>query len=757
MTQPYAPHGSAEPTASPGAIADRDFRGRLLVGDHILDLGALRLVSDPEVRVTRKAAAVMIHLARNQGRTVGRNELLDHVWAGTCPTPEVVTQAIMELRRVLGDDGRANMLIETVPRLGYRLVSPAVFQDTTPGAMGKRAVAPAALPEPDSAAPPATQAPIGESAEAGVDAVASPAAHTPAAAAPHQAGSSPIVVALLLALILLLVLIPKLMSLSGASTGAIASVAPIGPARVLPGASGTEFFPDLSPDGASVVYAAPDAAAGDVFKLFEKGIDSPAGRRITSDAVGEELLPSVAPDGRHIAYVRMHDGQCEVRIMQVPGGANRLAFDCAVDLPPYLEWSPDGTRLLSFGREPDKPRSVRLLEYVLDDGDMRWLDYPHGDQDIDVEPRYAPDGKSIAFRRGLRPHSSLMLLDTARRTVETILSGPAFIRGFDWLDAPPRLLASIEEQDVARLSVVDLDGRVTPSDVLAADYPRVRGKQVVFMRGVQRIGVATIDLDMTAPQRVFRALSVGANSHPVYSPDGEAIAFVSARAGDRRLCVLRNGSQTPKQMSLDFRGEVRSLAWSPDGTGLLLVTGPDPQSQIYIADVASGEVRQLHIGDAHPLDAAFDVDSDDLWFVAEHQGSHRLHRLLAPASASPRIVATEVLADQVQTRAGTEGVFVLDRCIVHLDSHLVRQRTYCPGGNVTAWRAGHDAIWSLRETGMRTASLHRFDLADGTQQVIGEYPLWWAGGTFDLAPDGSELLYAGFNADESDIAIAPVR
>ena len=79
--------------------------GVLRIGQHRIDLGALRVISDPaRPRLTLKAAMVLVELARRCGQTLSRDDLLGTVWAGTTPTPEVVTQAIRELRRVLTAD-----------------------------------------------------------------------------------------------------------------------------------------------------------------------------------------------------------------------------------------------------------------------------------------------------------------------------------------------------------------------------------------------------------------------------------------------------------------------------------------------------------------------------------------------------------------------------------------------------------------------------------------------------------------------------
>jgi len=107
----------------------------LAVGEHVVDVDTLRLVTTPGApRLTPKAAAVLLQLVRAAGRTLSRDELLNEVWKGTCPTPDVLTQAVKDLRRVLGDDLHAPRFVETLPRLGYRLVAPARFIDDSTAA-----------------------------------------------------------------------------------------------------------------------------------------------------------------------------------------------------------------------------------------------------------------------------------------------------------------------------------------------------------------------------------------------------------------------------------------------------------------------------------------------------------------------------------------------------------------------------------------------------------------------------------------------
>lgn len=64
---------------------------------------------------------------------VSIDELLDEAWAGVTVSQDSVYQAVASLRRVLGDDSKEPKYIETVPRLGYRMVAAvSEWQESAP-------------------------------------------------------------------------------------------------------------------------------------------------------------------------------------------------------------------------------------------------------------------------------------------------------------------------------------------------------------------------------------------------------------------------------------------------------------------------------------------------------------------------------------------------------------------------------------------------------------------------------------------------
>lgn len=88
--------------------------------------GELRTVGTEgeTLRVEPKVAEVLVYLAGRAGQVVSRDELLTAVWPGVVVGDDALTQAIIKLRKALGDDARRPEYIETLAKRGYRLIAP---------------------------------------------------------------------------------------------------------------------------------------------------------------------------------------------------------------------------------------------------------------------------------------------------------------------------------------------------------------------------------------------------------------------------------------------------------------------------------------------------------------------------------------------------------------------------------------------------------------------------------------------------------
>lgn len=113
--------------------------GALLIGEWLLRPDLNQIERDATlVHLEPKAVAILCLLAERAGEAVPRQELLDRAWAGVVVSDDALTQAVIKLRKALGDSSRNPQYIETIPKRGYRLVAPVEPEMSAAGATGKR-------------------------------------------------------------------------------------------------------------------------------------------------------------------------------------------------------------------------------------------------------------------------------------------------------------------------------------------------------------------------------------------------------------------------------------------------------------------------------------------------------------------------------------------------------------------------------------------------------------------------------------------
>src|SRR5262245_61952592 len=99
-------------------------------GRYRFEPATARLWADQrELKLTRKAGAVLAQLIARAGQPVTKQELFASVWSNTVVSDDALTTCIQELRKALGDDAKQPRYIETRHRYGYTFVAD-VIRDT---------------------------------------------------------------------------------------------------------------------------------------------------------------------------------------------------------------------------------------------------------------------------------------------------------------------------------------------------------------------------------------------------------------------------------------------------------------------------------------------------------------------------------------------------------------------------------------------------------------------------------------------------
>ena len=572
-------------------------------------------------RITLKAMEVLLVLAAQPGRVIAREALLESVWAGTMPGDDVVTQAITTLRKALGDDRDAPAYLETIPKSGYRLLAEVEW-----------------LADP-AAADPAVADP------AAVDRGGAPA---PSRREPRPPAAWRTIAAACLVVLAAVSLVwwatsrtrsgemASLPASTSNSTGELAYT-------LLTSRPGPETQPALSPDGAMVAYAMPPGGADEAPALFLQSTQATPPRQLTTPPHGHsDHQPRWSPDGRQLMFARIDDKtRCELLLVPASGGATRAVGRCDRINGRY-DWLPDGSGIIAgLEAEPDGA-AVPLAIMRLDTGTWQPLAYAHAAGDVESDPRFSPDGKQLAFRRGLS-HSDVWAMPATGGNPRRLTRVQDNISGWAWTPDSRAVLLGVPgtPSQLHRHDLASGKTRALGAFEGAGLDIAPRGAVMAFSLAEERIAMFRYPLPLgerTEPEPLFA--STGNDLLPSPSPDGRWLAFHSDRNRDARLWLGQ--PDDPDQLRM-IEGLIpvsrHPPQWSEDGRHLLVIGesagGDGPR--LHEVEAASGRVRALPL-DGLPYAAQY-LPGERLLALVDRGAGRMSLRVLDMSAPAWRVLA----------------------------------------------------------------------------------------------------------------------
>ena len=490
-------------------------------GPFRMDLGRMTVVRDgTAIALEPKAFDVLAFLVQNRDRLVSKEELLDAVWADTFVTPNVLTRAVAQIRRGLGDETQHARYIETLPKRGYRFIAPVTVLDS--------ASSTASLVDTSVAVP-----------DGRVETVETvPARPRP----PIRGGWIP------LGAVLILIALGAVawMLRAGQRDGHLASAPTDLHLKRLTSRRGYNGMPTLSPDGRAVVYAS-DASGG--FELYLSSlVEGSAEVPLTSDG-GQNVEPAWSPDGQWIAFHSRKRGG--IWVVGSTGGTPQQI----VDFGSHPAWAPDSTRI-AFTSDAGGLTAQSSLWVVQRDGtDRRPLTKVGAPPGGHRSPSWSHDGRFVAFTIGFG--AWLQRIDIVEVATGKVTNAAEVFLGADpFFGADDRTLyfGGSTPTGNGRLFRLALDGRGgavgKPEVVLPMDGNSIEGVSMAsngtlaFTASTLDANLWAVDFDSTGHPGPPRRLTDEAtrNSHPDVSVTG-AILYLHVPVGEDPITrILRPGS-----------------------------------------------------------------------------------------------------------------------------------------------------------------------------------------------------------------------
>lgn len=726
---------------------------RLRIGEHVVDLGALRVLTRPDhPRLTSKAAAVLVELVRHAGNTLTRDELLDRVWKGRCPTPDVLTQAVKELRRAFDDDQRTPRYIETIPKVGYRLLARVlVVQSHESGVFVEVGELPA-------------DADAGAEANVDVDhAVAAPRAGT----ASPRARSGVLVAVLAIGLLALASVLLLRTRDDAPAARAVATARALPESgwraldlRALTSDPGAERRPRIAPDGTRIAFGILDPDTG-FDRIVVRSIEPSQNVHLTPGRNNHEALPAWSPDGTRIAFERLQQPGCTMHVASSLGGGERDIRGCTDFRANYYDWTPDGRGLVTSDRaSPGGGRAIAMLD--LDRDGLDFLDYERAADDQDLDPRFSPDGRLIAFRRGFSPYSDLYVMAADGSGVRRVTHVAGRIRGHAWTRDGRALVFASDHDGPMSLHVVDLgDGGITSLGV-PGEFPDASraDDRVVFEIPRTQSAVSRIVLSADAPSSpVALAPSTGDDFAPAVSPDGSRVVFVSDRSRQHQLWLHDFASGEVRPLTDSASTAVTAPSWTLDGRSVVAVERHPGGRRLVEIEVSTLRRRALTSSADSVLTGMSAIDADSYLVVRGSSGrDNRLELVRNPGLPQE---AREVLAEGVArvqldvasrsayfTTSAERGLFR-----IALAGGVAEPVTEAITALTSGWQLVDGSIWYIADIEVDSASLHALDPRSGEDRVITRFDAILRDLAFSVMPDRRSIIAVPFRSEDTDVGL----
>lgn len=124
---------------------------------------------------------------------------------------------------------------------------------------------------------------------------------------------------------------------------------------------------------------------------------------------------------------------------------------------------------------------------------------------------------------------------------------------------------------------------------------------------------------------------------PVWSPNGQRVAYVSFEAGNKPAIYIQDIATGRRQQMTNFRGLNGAPAWSPDGQKLAMALSKDGNPEIYVMNVLTRQLTRVTNHFAIDHEPSWSADGSSLFFTSDRGGKPQIYQVHLASGQQERV------------------------------------------------------------------------------------------------------------------------
>lgn len=508
--------------------------------------------------VQAKFIEVLCYLAQHSPRVIPREELINNIWKGNEYVGEkALTNAIWNLRQHLKCADGDSEVIETIRRVGYRLLITPIFDEIIE--------------------------------ESDFDSQQSKNAHNN----PPKNKDRKFNLLYLLLTFLIAIFLWQSLQTNEFVQPKVTKITK---------SPGGEMFVAPSPDGQFIAYKwfTPDGK-NDIY-LHDRGHPEVGAKQLTFDQA-KEGHSVWSNNGKYLYFSRKDyiKNQCDIVQLNVKTRQEKTIIDCPFTRGySYLDISPDDKTLAYHGQHfPVKNSGIYFISLIEKDAKPIRFSCQRDCNYRERDFSFSPDGIHIAVtRRFSRFNENIFLVNLTTKASTQLTFKEQYIVGLTWHPDGEKLVYGAQSADIRSGYILNIeDMSIYNLQLEGFSYPAFARKsgELFYQQRLENYYLARLPLNNTVASSPLPVIQSTYNHlYPHYSNANKKIVYLSNESGYYELWSATIDGNNREQLTY-LQRTIRYPRWSNDGTRVAFLAPAEEQhvDNIFILNIKNKKLSTI--------------------------------------------------------------------------------------------------------------------------------------------------------------------